>query len=183
MKRPDNMQLKDYLDWVIEHELEEKPKDLIKDCWRVSKDRSIGPGGRPLRSWKGFSVTMCHLTYMSLHKIEKNPFSQQLHAAHDCNNSWCVNPYHITPKTAEENERDKEKEPGWEAYKKQQRETQLKLHAQNKIMPSGLTMKEKAQWILDNNTYTNENGCMIYTGGGGNGAGYGRRNITIAKGK
>ena len=191
MKRPQNMQLKDYLDWVIDHELEEKPKDLIKDCWKVRKGGAVVRGDRSLRYWnfdftkstQGSMVPMYQLTYMSLHGFEENPFSQQLHAAHDCGNPWCVNPYHITPKTPQENEKDKEKEPGWEAYKKQQRATQLKLRAENKIMRPGLSMKEKAQWILDELTYTNENGCMIYTGGGVDEKGYARKNITIAPGK
>ena len=49
-------------------------------------------------------------------------------------------------------------------------------------MPTGLTHKEKAQWILDNCTWTDENGCMRYTGGTDE-RGYGRRNIGGCNGK
>jgi len=188
IKRPQNMRIEEYLDWVKENDLEYQPENWVADCWRpngVSKGSRVVRGERPIRYWnfnfdestKGRMVVMYQLTYMSLHKLEKNPFSQQLHAAHECNNNWCVNPYHITPKTAEDNENDKKKQEGWDTYVKLQRETQLKLRAENKIMPRGLNLKEKAQWILDNQTYTNENGCMISTSGGKDEKGYTRRNI------
>lgn len=192
-KRPQNLRIEDYNKWVKENELEYQPENWVADCWRpvgVSEGSRVVRGERPIRYWnfdfdestRGKVLPMCQLTYMSLHKLQENPFSQQLHAAHECNNAWCVNPYHITPKTPEENEKDKEEQEGWKTYKKQQRETQLKLRAENKIMPTGLNLKEKAQWILDNNTYVDNKGCMIYTGGKDE-KGYGRRNITIATGK
>ena len=175
--RPKNLRIEDYNDWVKENELEYQPENWVADCWRPTRMDLPSFSGRPQRYWGKIHVPMNQLTYMSLHKLQENPFSFQLHAAHDCNNKWCVNPYHITPKTPEQNENDKKELEGWKAYRKQQSETQLKLHAENRMMPPRLTLKEKAQWILDNDTYTDENGCMIYTRQKDE-KGYGKRNIT-----
>ena len=175
--RPNNLKIEDYNDWVKENELEYQPENWVADCWRPTGMDLPSFSGRARRYWVKINVPMYQLTYMSLHKLQENPFSAKLHAAHDCNNKWCVNPYHITPKTPEQNENDKKQLKGWETYRKQQSATQLKLRAENRVMPNGLPAKEKAQWILDNDTYTDENGCMIYTRQKDE-QGYGKRNIT-----
>jgi len=184
-RRPSNMKIEDFLDWTIENELKEKPKDLVKDCWRRRDGTATVRGDRPVTTWnfgEGKKTYLVYqLTYMSLHKIQKYPFSSELHASHSCGNKWCMNPHHIVPKSPDQNERDKQQEPGWATY--------LKLHSertkagQKNSMPKGLGMKEKAEWILANNTYTDNDGCKIYNGSGIDEKGYARKNITIATGK
>lgn len=39
MRRPQNMSLCDYIEWVINNELEYEPEDLEKDCWIVRKSK------------------------------------------------------------------------------------------------------------------------------------------------
>ena len=180
-RRPQNMSLDDYLEWVMNNELEFEPTDWEKDCWQPRKNL-LRNRKRCNAWWKGEQYKMYHLTYMSWHGLENNPFSQELHASHSCSNAACINPLHIFPKSASENEKDKMKEPGWDIYKQQQSEHMTKVWAEGKRMPPGLSHKEKAQWLLDNRTWTDENGCMIWMGGTDQ-AGYGRTNITLYPGK
>ena len=165
----------------MNNELEFEPTDWEKDCWHVREGSRVS-GNRSVRYWGGKMYLMYQLTYMSWHGLENNPFSQKLHASHSCNNAACINPLHIIPKSASENEKDKMKEFGWDAYKKKQKELRAKERAEGKIMPTGLPHKEKAQWILDNCTWVDENRCMRYTGATDE-KGYGRRNITVTEGR
>ena len=181
-KRPQRMALEDYLQWVMNNELEFEPVDWEKDCWEPRRNGSFNTKGRPFRYWEGKQCLMYQLTYMAWHGLDKSPFSQQLHAAHICNNSTCINPLHIKPKTPQENEQDKLKEPGWDAYREISSRKQKEIYAKGGRMPEGLTHKEKAQWILDNCTWTDENGCIRYTGYT-NELGYGTRKILITPGR
>ena len=181
-KRPQRMAIEDYIQWVMDNELEFEPADWEKDCWEPRRNVERVKGNRSIRYWEGKTSPMYQLTYMSWHGLNNNPFSQQLHASHTCGNSACINPLHILPASASENEKDKCKQPGWDIYVENQRQRQLELHKAGKIMPQGLTHKEKAQWILDNCTWTDENGCMRYTGQTDD-KGYGRRNIGLGNNK
>ena len=189
MKRPQNMSLCDYIEWVINNELEYDPKDLEKDCWIPRKSKGRLKGDRVVAYWEERTVPMYQLTYMAWHGIEENPFSQKLHASHTCNNPECINPLHIVPEDASTNENRKLELPGAEMHKQMQREKQLELHEQKKICPKGLTHKERAQWYLDNKTWldteselVNGSHCMRYTGGL-DAAGYARTSITVVSGK
>lgn len=181
-RRPQRMNLDAYIEWAMNNELEYEPKDFEKDCWIPRK--SIGRvKGRAVAYWEGKNLAMYQLTYMAWNGIEKNPFSQKLHASHTCDNEECVNPLHIVPEDPSTNEKRKLERASADVYKKSQSEYQINLRKENKaIMPTGLTHKEKAQWFLDNKTWTDENGCMRWTGQQDE-KGYGRHNITIAKGK
>ena len=181
MKRPQNMSLEDYILWVMEHELEFPPADWEKDCWTPRKGIARVRGVRPIAYWKGKNLLMYQLTYMAWHGLEESPFSQSVHASHTCDNSECVNPLHIVPESASENEL--RKLDNADAYRKAQREHQLALRREGKpIMPQDLTHRERAQWLLDNKTWIDEKGCMRWTGQQ-NEKGYGRHNIRIAPGK
>ena len=182
MKRPQRMSLDCYIEWVMNHELEYEPKDWETECWTPRK--SVGKvGGRALAYWEGKQLFMYQVTYMAWNNIEKNPFSQKLHASHTCENKECVNPLHIVPEDPSTNEKRKLDRAGMSIYKKAQAEHQINLRKENKpIMPVGLTHKEKAQWLLDNKTWADKNGCMRWTGHQDE-KGYGRHNISIAPGK
>ena len=189
MKRPQNMSLCDYIEWVINNELEDEPEDLEKDCWIPRKSKGRIKGDRVVAYWEGRMMPMYQLTYMAWHGIEENPFSQKLHASHTCNNPECINPLHIVPEDASTNENRKLELAGTEMYKQMQREKQLELREQGKICPTGLTHKEKARWYLDNKTWldteselVNGSHCMRYIGGV-DPQGYGRTNITVVPGK
>lgn len=188
MKRPQNMSLDRYLEWVINNELEDEPRDLEKDCWIPRSTMGSVRDGRPLAWWQGKSLLMYQLTYMAWHGVE-NPFSQKLHASHTCNENKCVNPLHIVPEDPPTNEKRKLELPGVQVYRQMQREKQLKLRREKKIMPANLGHREKAQWLLDNRTWTDtesplKNGshCMRWTGGQDE-KGYGRLNVTISPGR
>ena len=129
-------------------------------------------------------LPMYQLTYMAWNNIEQNPFSQKLHASHTCDNGECINPLHIVPEDPSTNERRKLERKSVDLYKKKQSEHQKKLNEDKakSIMPTGLSHKEKAQWLLDNKTWTDENGCMRWTGAQCE-KGYGRHNVTIAVGE
>lgn len=189
MKRPQNMSLDDYIEWVINNELEYEPADLEKDCWIPRKEKGRVRGNRVLAYWRGKMLPMYQLTYMAWHGIEENPFSQQLHASHTCNDPECINPLHIEPEDPPTNEKRKLELPGADIYKEQQRAKQKELHAAGKICPTGLTHKERAQWYLKNKTWTDtesplKNGshCIRWTGAQDE-KGYGRTNITVSKGR
>lgn len=189
MRRPQNMSLCDYIEWVINNELENEPEDLEKNCWIPRKSKGRIKGGRVIAYWRGETLPMYQLTYMAWHGIEENPFSQKLHASHTCNNPECINPLHISPEDASTNENRKLDLAGAKMYKQMQREKQLELHKSGKIMPRGLTHKEKAQWILDNKTWldteselVNGSHCMRYMGGIDS-KGYGWTSITVAPAK
>jgi hypothetical protein len=189
MRRPQNMSLCDYIEWVITNQLEYEPKDLEKDCWIPSKSKGRLKGDRVIETWENRKILMYQLTYMAWHGIEENPFSQKLHASHSCNNPECVNPLHIVPEDASVNEKRKFELPGAEMHKQILREKQLELRKQGKICPTGLTHKEKAQWYLDNKTWldteselVNGSHCMKYTGGNDAG-GYARTDIVVSPGK
>tara|TARA_S200000501_G_C20764334_1_gene717583 strand:- start:164 stop:1129 length:966 start_codon:yes stop_codon:yes gene_type:complete len=189
MKRPQNMSLCDYIEWVMNHELEYEPNDWETDCWIPRKDRSRIKGNRVNAYWKGKMVLMYQLTYMAWHGIETNPFSQKLHASHTCNNPECINPLHIILEDAPANENRKLQHPAVGLYKESQRKKQLELHKNGKILPQGLTHKEKAKWFLENKTWLDTNSelvngshCMRWTGGADQ-KGYGRTNITISQGR
>ena len=189
MRRPQNMSLDEYLEWVMNHELEYEPKDLEKDCWIPRSGIARVKGNRALAYWQGKNLTMYQLTYMAWHGISKNPFSQKVHASHTCNNPECVNPLHIVPEDAATNEKRKLELPGAEIYRQSQREKQKALHAAGKILPAGLTHREKAEWFLKNKTWldteselVNGSHCMRWTGGADE-KGYGRTNITVSPGR
>lgn len=182
MRRPQNMSLDKYLEWAINYELEYEPKDLETDCWIPRSTMSRVKGNRALVYWQGKMLFMYQLTYMAWHDIEKNPFSQKLHASHTCNNSECVNPLHIVPEDPSTNEKRKLELLGVKMYRDIQREKQLELHRDKKIMPKGLSHRERAEWFLKNKTWTDEKGCMRWTGPQDE-KGYGRHNITISLGK
>ena len=150
-KRPRNLAFEDYLDWVKENDLEYQPENWVADCWKA-KGTTEGISlrrGRPQREWKSVtkSRTMVHLTYMCLHGLKESPFSQDIHAAHECGNVWCVNPYHVRPADASANERDKKNEDGYETMRKLQDQKRRENHKKGLRMPLGLSVKEKAEWI------------------------------------
>lgn len=182
MRRPQNMSLDKYLEWVINYELEYEPKDLETDCWIPRSTRGRIKGNRVNVYWHGKHLLMYQLTYMAWHDIEKNPFSQKLHASHTCNNPECVNPLHIVPEDAHMNEKRKLELPGAKAYIHMQREKQLELRRDKKILPTGLSHREKAEWFLKNKTWTDEKGCMRWTGQQDE-KGYGRITIAISPGR
>lgn len=182
MRRPQNMSLDEYLEWVINNELEYEPKDLETDCWTPRSGIGRVKGNRVLTYWRGKRLAMYQLTYMAWHNLEENPFSQKLHASHTCNNPECVNPLHIIPEDASTNEKRKLELPGAKMYKQMQRERQLELRKDKKIMPTGLSNREKAEWFLKNKTWTDEKGCMRWTGQQDE-KGYGRHNITVSPGR
>jgi hypothetical protein len=189
MRRPQNMSLCDYIEWVINNELKDEPEDLEKDCWVPSKSKGRIKGDRVIANWEGRQMPMYQLTYMAWNEIEENPFSQELHASHSCNNPECVNPLHIVPEDASANEKRKLELPGAEMHKQMLRKKQLELREQGKICPTGLTHKERAQWYLDNKTWldteselVNGSHCMRYTGGLDT-TGYARTDITVVSGK
>lgn len=182
MRRPQNMSLDEYLEWVINHELEYEAKDLETDCWTPRSGIGRVKGNRALVYWQSKTLPMYQLTYMAWHNLEENPFSQKLHASHTCNNPECVNPLHIVPEDASTNEKRKLELPGAKMYKQMQRERQLELRKDKKIMPTGLSNREKAEWFLKNKTWTDEKGCMRWTGQQDE-KGYGRHNITVSPGR
>lgn len=182
MKRPQNMSLDKYLKWVINYELEHEPKDLETDCWIPRSTMARIRGNRAIVYWQGKTVLMYQLTYMAWHDIEKNPFSQKLHASHTCNNSECVNPLHIVPEDPHMNEKRKLELPEAKRSIHMQREKLLELRRNNKVLPTGLSHREKAEWFLKNKTWTDEKGCMRWAGQQDE-KGYGRISVTISPGK
>lgn len=182
MRRPQNMSLDKYLEWVINNELEYEPKDLETDCWIPRSTIGRVRGTRAIVHWQGKQILMYQLTYMAWHDIEKNPFSKKLHASHTCTNSECVNPLHIIPEDPSTNEKRKLELLGAKTYIQILREKQLELRRDKKILPTGLSHREKAEWFLKNKTWTDEKGCMRWTGAQ-NEKGYGRTNIRISSGR
>lgn len=182
MKRPQNMSLDKYLEWVINYELEHEPKDLETDCWIPRSTRGRIKGNRAIVYWQGKNLLMYQLTYMAWHDIEKNPFSQKLHASHTCNNPECVNPLHIVPEDPHMNEKRKLELPEAKRSVHIQREKLQELRRNDKILPTGLSHREKAEWFLKNKTWTDEKGCMRWAGQQDE-KGYGRISVTISPGK
>jgi hypothetical protein len=173
------MEIEEYNTWVLNNLLEFEPEDLEKDCWIPKKSIGRVRKVRAIAHWNGRSYLMYHLTYMSWHGLQESPFSQGLHASHTCENAECVNPLHIVPETASANENAKKNREGWDTFRKLQRERRQNRKVE---MPRNLTHREKAEWFLENKTWTDENGCMRWTGQTDE-KGYGRHNITISVGK
>lgn len=164
------MFLKDVLDNLVEN----NPQDLENDCWLVGSSLE-----RPKKYYNGKYRLLYHATYMDWYELEENPFHSKLHASHTCDNSNCVNPLHITPETPVQNELRKMERPSAEAYREAQRQHQMDVkEGKIKKLPKEITEhKDKAQWYLDNKTYTDENGCRVWTGqlrGG-----YALHNVTV----
>jgi hypothetical protein len=76
--------------------------DLISDCWEWLGERNKGGYGRFYlgRDSQGHIRIGAHV-YSYEYYIEPMPEGKQ--ADHQCNNPWCVNPFHIEPATAQEN--------------------------------------------------------------------------------
>ena len=64
-KRPQRMALEDYIQWVMDNELEFEPVDWEKDCWEPRRNGSFNSRGRPFRYWEGKQYLMYQLTYMA----------------------------------------------------------------------------------------------------------------------
>lgn len=172
-QRPPGMNGEQLIQWVLENKAY---IDKESGCWiweGVVQER-----GRAVIYHEGKN----HMLYKLAWEVYNNkPFPKGLQAGHTCEHNSpahtrCFNPHHIKPMTAQENEASKPLNQ-CEEYKERQRQHQLNL---TKRMPSGLTHKERVDWILENVYEEDENGCLIYQGQIGE-DGYGRRNINYRK--
>lgn len=174
LRRPQKMNGEKLLEWLLENKAH---IDSNSGCWIW--DGPVQNNGRPSIFYEGKN----HLLYrISWEIYNEKPFPEGLQAGHTCehkspDHKRCFNPHHVKPMTPAENELSK---PNLhcEEYKEKQR--QHNLTRTNATMPTGLTHRERVDWLLENVYEEDENGCSIYQGQIGV-DGYGRRNIYYKK--
>jgi hypothetical protein len=160
MRRPQNLCNDGMLEWIMNNMLENINSDYEHDCWIPIASKRAQLYGRSPLYWNKKSM----LAYRATWEMWNNePFPENMVARHICNDARCINPLHIQPGTAQENEADKPHT----SY----RRTKLD------ITPRGISDEEKVDFWLKNHTRKEED-CLFFLGGIGI-DGYGRRNVLI----
>lgn len=160
MRRPQWLTDDQLLTWIMNNELEQEPEDWETDCWIPRKERIMPAKLRPIYWYQGKNMLMYRVTWMLWHGQD---FPAGLHACHTCDESRCINPLHIEPGTASENESHKTKVE----------------YASTRLVPTPAfeTDLEKVNYWLEHHT-ARVGDCLEFLGGRGV-DGYGRRNVMV----
>ena len=160
--RPKNLKGIDIIHWYRDHRATIAPSD----CWLFQHPETFDKWHlpshvRPRVSYDGKTELLSRLVY----KLNTNQeIPQGMHVGHTCeatspNHLLCFNPNHLVLVTDSENAMMK-KIAGCEEYAALLRKRQKEAH-DREVMPRFSNHIDRVNWILENNTKENKNGCLV----------------------
>lgn len=162
LTRPYNLKGIDVIHWYRDH----KATIASSDCWLYQHPETFDKWHlpsyvRPLVRYNKEVKLLSRLTY-ELHTNQKIPERMQI--GHTCeatspNHLLCFNPDHLVLVTSSENAMMKTI-VGCEKHKALLRKRQKEAHNRG-VMPRFTNHIDRINWILENNTEENENGCLV----------------------